>query len=64
MLRIGILLAGIVVCLPALAVAIFLYDVPGAAVASLAAFVLIYIPFVIAAIFADRMKDMFKEMIH
>jgi hypothetical protein len=64
MLRIAILIAGVIVCLPALGVAIFLYDVPGAAVASMAAFALIYLPFVIMAVMAPRFQDFFAAAQH
>jgi hypothetical protein len=64
MLRLAILAAGIVVCLPALAVALFLRDIPGASAASMAAFALIYLPFILAAIFARQMKDVYEAMMH
>jgi hypothetical protein len=64
MLRIAILIAGLIVCLPALGVAIFLIDVPGASVAALAAFALIYLPFVIAAVLANRLSEFFAAARH
>jgi hypothetical protein len=64
MLRIAILLAGLIVCMPALGVALFLTDVPGAVPAALAAFVLIYLPFVIVAVLAPRFRDFFAAAEH
>jgi hypothetical protein len=64
MLKIGILLAGVIVCLPALAVAIFLRDLPGATVAALTAFGVIFSPFVGAALYAGRLGAFFREAEH
>jgi heme A synthase len=64
MLRIAILTAGLIVCLPAIGVAIGLTSVPGASAAALAAFALLYTPFLIAAILAPRFQDFFKEAAH
>lgn len=64
MLRIGILLAGLIVCLPALGVALALTTVPGASAAALAAFALLYSPFLIVALLAHRFADFFSEAAH
>jgi hypothetical protein len=45
-------------------VAIGLTSVPGASAAALAAFALLYTPFLIAAILAPRFQDFFKEAAH
>jgi heme A synthase len=60
-MRIAILIAGLIVCLPALGVALFLYDVPGAPMAAMASFGLIYLPFMVAAFYANTLKDFISE---
>jgi hypothetical protein len=64
MMRFGILLAGLVVCLPALVVAVMLRDTAGAPVAAWAAFAFIYSPFVVTAMFAGRFREMLAELVH
>jgi heme A synthase len=60
-MRLAILMAGLIVCMPALGVAAFLYDVPGAAVAALAAFGVIYTPFMVAAWYARTLQEHFVD---
>jgi hypothetical protein len=64
MLRIGILVAGLIVCLPALGVGLALMHIPGAAIAAAAAFALLYSPFMVVAILAPRFADFFEEAAH
>jgi heme A synthase len=64
MLRLAILLAGLIVCLPAIGVVIALMHIPGAAVAAGTAFAVLYSPFVVAALLANRIGDFFREAAH
>lgn len=64
MLKVAILVAGLIVCLPALGVAVFLADVPGARMAALASFGFIYLPFITVALMAGRMKAFFAAAQH
>jgi hypothetical protein len=64
MMRLGILLAGLVVCLPALVVAVLLRETAGAPLAAWTAFAFIYSPFALTALFAGQFREMLAELVH
>ena len=64
MLKVAILTAGMIVCLPALGVALFLGDIPGARPAALASFGFIFLPFIIVALLAGRFREFFAAAAH
>lgn len=64
MLKVAILVAGLIVCLPALGLALFLGDIPGARSAALASFGFIYLPFVIVALMSGRFREFFAAAAH
>jgi hypothetical protein len=64
MLKVAILFAGLIVCLPALGVALFLGELPGARTAALASFSFIYLPFIVVAVMSNRFTEFFAAAGH